>query len=97
MDGNLITGNIKMDKTSWNCNNPTHCLHKNFKLAWSNMKLKYTTPREIENTIKSVKSKNYHGCDGIPMKILKESTPFITSPLTYICNKSLSLGIFPPN
>ena len=30
-----------------------------------------------------------------PMKILKLSTPFITSPLTYMCNKSLSLGIFP--
>jgi len=29
------------------------------------------------------------------MKILKVSKPFITSPLTYICNKSLSSGIFP--
>jgi len=29
------------------------------------------------------------------MKSLKESTHFITSPLTYICNKSLSSGIFP--
>jgi len=28
------------------------------------------------------------------MKILKVSTPFITSPLTYICNKLLSSGIF---
>ena len=32
---------------------------------------------------------------GIPMKILKVSIPFITSPLTYIHNKSLSSGIFP--
>jgi len=29
------------------------------------------------------------------MKILKVSTPFITSPLTYICNKSLLSDIFP--
>jgi hypothetical protein len=29
------------------------------------------------------------------MKILKVSTPFIISPLTYMCNKSLSSGIFP--
>ena len=29
------------------------------------------------------------------MKILKVSVPFITSPLTYICNKSLLSGIFP--
>jgi hypothetical protein len=59
------------------------------------MKLKYTTPKAIEKIIKSLKSKNCHGYDGIPMKILKVSTPFITSLLTYICNKSLLSGIFP--
>ena len=45
--------------------------------------------------IQSLKAKNSHGYDGIPTKILKISTPFITSPLTYICNISLSSGIFP--
>jgi len=45
--GNKITSNIKNDKTSLNCNNPIHYLHKNFKLPCSNMKLKYTTPKEI--------------------------------------------------
>ena len=90
-----ISSNIKNDKTSLNCNNPIHCLHKKFKLLCSNMKLKYTTPKEIENMIKSLKSGNPHEYDGIPVKILKISTPFITSPLTYICNKSHSSGIFP--
>ena len=82
-----ITNNIKNDKTSLNCNNPIHCLYNNIKLPCSNMKLKYTTPKEIEKMIKSLKSKNSHGYDGIPTKILKLSTPFITSPLTFICNK----------
>ena len=91
-----ITSNIKNDKTSLNCNNPIHCLHKNFKLPCSNMKLKYTTPKEIEKVVKSLKSKNSHGYDGIRMKILKVSTPFITSPLTYICNKSLVRYFFLP-
>jgi hypothetical protein len=59
------------------------------------MKLKYTTPKEIESIIKSLKSKNSHGYDGIPIKILKVSKPFITSPLTDICDKSLLSGIFP--
>ena len=90
-----ITSNIKHDKNSLNCNNPTHCLHKNFKIPCSNMKLKYTIPNKIEKIIKSLKSKNSHGYDRITMKILKVSTPFIISPLTYICNKSLSSGIFP--
>jgi hypothetical protein len=59
------------------------------------MELKYTTTTEIEKIIKSLKSKNSYGYDGIPTKILKVSTSFIISPLTYICNKSLSSGIFP--
>jgi hypothetical protein len=79
-----ITSNFKNDKTSLNCNNPIHCLYKNFKVPCSNMKLKYTTLKEIEKIIKSLKSKNSHKYDGIPMKILKVSTPFITSPPTYI-------------
>jgi len=66
-----ITSNIKNDKTSLNCNNPIHCFHKNVKLPCSNMKLKYATPKEIEKIIKSLKSKNSHGYDGIPIKILK--------------------------
>jgi hypothetical protein len=90
-----ITSNIKNDKTSLNSNNPIHCLHRNFKLPCSNMTVKYTTPKEIEKIIQSLKSKNSHGYDGTPMKILKVSTSFITSPLTYMCNKSLSSGIFP--
>ena len=57
------------------------------------MKLKYTT-KEIEKIIKSLKSKNSYGYDEIPLKILEESKPFFISPLTDICNKSLSWGIF---
>jgi hypothetical protein len=53
---NKITSNIKSDKTSLNCNNPIHRLHKNFKLPCSSMKLKYTTPKEIEEIIDSLKS-----------------------------------------
>jgi len=89
-----ITSNIKNDKTSLNCNNTIHCLHKNFKLPCPNIKLKYTTLKEIEKIIKSLKSKNSHGYDGIPVKILEVSTPLITSPLTNICKESLSPSIF---
>jgi len=70
-----ITSNIKNDRISLNFNNPIHCLHKNFNLPCSNMKLKYTSPKEVEKMIKSLKSKNSHGYDRIPMKILKVSTP----------------------
>jgi len=65
------------------------------KFPFTNIKIKYTTTKEIKEIIKSLKSKNSHGYDKIPMKILQVSTPCIISPLTYICNKSLSSGIFP--
>jgi hypothetical protein len=74
-----ITNNIKNDKTLFSCNHPIHCLHKNFKLPCSNVKIKYTTPKEIEKIIKSLKTKISHGYDGIHMEILKVSTPFFTS------------------
>ena len=90
-----ITNIIKNDKTSLNYSNHVLCLHKNFKLPCSNMKLKYTTPKEIEKFFKSLKSKNSHRYDGIPTKILQVNTPIITVPLTYTCNKSLLSGIFP--
>jgi hypothetical protein len=90
-----VTNNIKDDKTSSNYNNFTHCRNRNSKPPYPDMKIKHTTPSELEKIIQSLKTKNSHGYDGIPTKILKVSTPFITSPLTYICNKSLSSGIFP--
>jgi len=39
--------------------------------------------------------KNSYGYDEIPTSILKISLPYITSWLIYLCNKSMSSGIFP--
>jgi hypothetical protein len=39
--------------------------------------------------------KNSCGYDEISTKVLKISAPFISSPLCYICNKSMLSGIFP--
>jgi len=70
----------------------TVCI-RNFKLPCSNIRLLYTTPRKIKKIIKSLKLKNTRGYDEILMKILKVSTPLIPTPLTYICNKPISLSI----
>ena len=53
----------------------------------------YST-KEISSIVKSIKTKNTHGYDGISTKILKVSSNYITSPLTYICNKVILSGIF---
>ena len=52
-------------------------------------------PHEIGQIIKSLKSKNSSGYDEISTRILKLSAPYILSPLTQICNRILSTGIFP--
>ena len=39
--------------------------------------------------------KNSYGYDEISARILKASTPYVSSRLTYIFNKILSTGIFP--
>jgi hypothetical protein len=59
----------------------------------SNIRFRHTTTHEIEEIIKSLKAKYSHGYNEIPAAILKASAPYISSPLTYIVNKSLSSGI----
>jgi len=70
-------------------------LYKVFIRPFPHIKLTPVTTKEISEIIKSLKWKNSHGYDKIPVRILKISLPFIISPLTYICNKSLCTGIFP--
>jgi Notch-like protein len=56
---------------------------------------RYTSTKEIEKIIKSLKTINAYGYDEISVKILKWGAPFISSTITYIFNKSLELGSFP--
>jgi hypothetical protein len=53
-----------------------------FGQLFSNMRLRNTPTKEIEEIIKSLKSKNTYGYDGISTKILKAK--FISSPLTHM-------------
>jgi hypothetical protein len=69
---------------------PTHYLHQAFLNPFPNMKIKPLSTKEVENIIKSLKLKNSFGYDGVSTKELKLSSLFISSPLTYICNKSIA-------
>jgi len=63
--------------------------------SYLNIKYLNTTTHEINKITKFYKSMNPHGYDEIPVKIiLKASSNFITSSITYICNMSLSTSIF---
>ena len=62
---------------------------------YSPLVFKTFSTHEIKSVIKSLKTKNSFGYDGISTKLLKISANYICSPLTCICNKSISTGIFP--
>ena len=78
-----------------NNTHPIKYLLSSFKHPFWNIQWFYTSSSEIWNITKSIKTKNSGVYNEIPIKILKISAPFIISPSTYICNKSLSLGVFP--
>jgi Notch-like protein len=70
-------------------------LLKVFKNPFPSINMTPVTNKEIKDIVRSLKWKSSQGYDEIPQNILKLSLLFILSPLTYMCNKSLSLGIFP--
>jgi hypothetical protein len=53
--------------------NPIYYLSHAFNISYPNINLKFTTTKEIENIIKSLKSKNSHGYDEISTNLLKEA------------------------
>jgi hypothetical protein len=56
---------------------------QSFKNPFPNINLKSISTKEIENLTKSLKIKNSSGYEGISTKLIKISSPFISSPLTH--------------
>lgn len=52
-------------------------------------------PSDITNTVRKLKSKSSFGHDEISTKLLKETINNIAIPITYILNRSFSIGIVP--
>jgi hypothetical protein len=75
--------------------NPSHYLDNKYGLVFEPIKWYYTSIADIKKIIKSLKTNSSYGYDEISTKILKISIPYIISQLTYICNQSLTQGIFP--
>jgi len=59
------------------------------------MVFKSFSTNEIISIIKSLKTKNSFGYDEISPRILRISANYISSPLTHICNRVISMGVFP--
>ena len=74
---------------------PPSYLRQNFNQTFSSIRLNNTTTHEVDKIIHSPKCKDSYGYDEVSTRILKNSAPYILSPLTFIFNKILSTGIFP--
>jgi hypothetical protein len=91
----IIQG-ISINTKDSNTNIDPKCyLYKSFQNSFRNITFKNSSTKEVERIIRSLGLKNSHGYDEISTKILKVSAPFISSPLNYILNKSITSGIFP--
>ena len=91
---NIYVNNHNANAPS-NYENPVSHLSRAFNQPFPTINIKRVSSKEIEDITKSLKIKNSHGYDGISRKILKVSIHYISSPLTYMCNRMLSFGIFP--
>ena len=71
-----------------------HLMANASQTSFPSMKFTCTTEKEINSIIKSLKPSNSSGYDEITTTILQAWSPYITSPLNYICNRALFTGIF---
>jgi Notch-like protein len=84
------------NKKGYNINkNPNYYLLNLFHKPFPSIKFKNMSTKEIERIINSLRIKGSSGYDEISTQILKTNAPFISSHLSYICNKSMLSGTFP--
>jgi len=69
-------------------------LEQNYAHPPPSLVIKTVSTKEITSIIQALKTIISHGFDKISVKLLKVSAPYISSPLTHICNKSIMSGIF---
>jgi hypothetical protein len=86
--------NNSINDSDGNMDSHIRFMEQAFNKPYLSMEYKFVTTREIERIVKFLKTKSSYGYDEISTKILKISSPFITSPLPYICNKMLFWGVF---
>ena len=78
-----------------NQENPISYLSRAFNQLFPTINFKFVSSKETEDITKWLKIINSHGYDEISTIILKSSIYYISSPLTDICNRMFSSGIFP--
>ena len=75
--------------------NRSDWLKKYYPSEFPPMQIVPITEGEIRSITSSLMSKHSLGYDGISSKILKLCGNQISKSLTFICNKSITMGVFP--
>ena len=85
------------DNTTLSINNDTfmHFMSQAFTTKYPYMSSKPTITKGIKNIIKVLTAQNSQGYDYISTKILKIRSSFMSLPLNYVCNETVSTGILP--
>jgi len=93
---NIHVNNCNVNASS-NHENDISYLSRAFNQPFPTINLRCVSSKEIESITKSLKIKNLHGYEGISSKLLKSSIRYISSPLTYICNRMFVIFWHFPN
>jgi Notch-like protein len=93
-NNNVAVSDIRGKNSDNNNSNPAHYITHAFNSCLPNIQLKFSTKKEIENVIKSLKPKNTCGYDEIFTKLLKMNSTYISSPLNHTRNSSSVSGMF---
>jgi hypothetical protein len=86
---------VKSKYSNTSNSNPAHYLAHAFNNPFPNIPLRFSTTKEIQNTIKYLKPENTCGYDEISTKLLKINSAYITSLLNHICNTPSLSETFP--
>ncbi|GFG36110.1 hypothetical protein Cfor_03752, partial [Coptotermes formosanus] len=86
---NKIKANIKPMSSTDNGEDYMAYMDKAFGSPFPKIQISKTMSVEIERIIKSLKSSYMYGYDEISNKILKACRTFISTPLSYLCNRVL--------
>jgi hypothetical protein len=89
-----ITENLNIRIAKDNNPNPISLLKKYYTFEFPPTKTVPMSTGEIQSIIISLKSKNSSGYDRIPNKILKLCGNQFSKLLTFIFNKSITMGVF---
>jgi hypothetical protein len=91
----LVGNNNLINKTKINCKDVMDYLLQAFGNPFPRILHNNITRYEVEKVIKSLNASNSCGYDEIPAKVVKISSSYISSPLTKLCNRIFSTGVFP--